>query len=212
MQRLSDFTVPIGIQTNITIQNITAHLTQFKTSMVKENRLKANVEPPDHKYRRLLLSSVICSTLSYSVLVLLIARAYQDAAGKHLEWLLAGQGWIVIVMGSLKFHMWRHINSGQIRFGRIVSLIGCNVVRLVAQRKLIVFYLIEVTLSLALASAFFFADHKGLFSLLKLTAPVTIVTYILGLYFIVAFTSQIKKFSRMGVQANHLYLTHISKN
>ena len=108
--------------------------------------------------------------------------------------------------------MWRHINSGQIRFGRIVSLIGCNVVRLVAQRKLIVFYLIEVTLSLALASAFFFADHKGLFSLLKLTAPVTIVTYILGLYFIVAFTSQIKKFSRMGVQANHLYLTHISKN
>jgi hypothetical protein len=63
------------------------------------------------------------------------------------------------------------------------------------------------------ACVFFFLDtSKDFYELLKFTAPVIALTYVLGCYFIMSFTQQIKKFSLMKKQAEHLNLKQISQN
>jgi len=60
---------------------------------------------------------------------------------------------------------------------------------------------------------FFFIDIKGgLGFLLKITAPVSIITYVLGLYFIANFTKQMKSLELAHRQINQLYVKNLHSN
>ena len=169
----------------------------------------------DDKLHRMLLWSAIGSMFSSITFVALIARKLTcDSVGEYPVRLAVALGVIVALAGGLKFCVWKHIRSNRnYRVASSSSVILYNIKKLTGQRKLIIFYLLEISVQLLIAFIFFFAViHNGFYQLSKFTAPIIAVTYVLGFYFIMSFTRQIRKFSRMKKQADQLNLKHVSQN
>jgi len=168
----------------------------------------------DEKLHWMLFWSAIGSVLSSTAFIMAIARAYQYSFGKHPGWLVACLGFIVAMSGVKKFLVWKYLSSERTHhISTYSSVITYNINKLTGQRKLIFFYLVEISFLLLTTSVFFVLDiRNGFYQLLKFTAPVITLTYALGFYFIMSFTRQIKEFSRMKKQVDHLNLKQVSQN
>jgi hypothetical protein len=182
-------------------------------NMLLENDLTKKVALPDKKPRLLLLMGTIWSTLSCLIFATGMAMAYQSFLGKQMGWLITCLLAVIIFIGAAKFIAWKSISFRQLRLNTAASPSNLfHINKLSVQRKLVIFYLLEITLLLLVSSAFFVEVRNGVYSLLKLMAPAAIPNYALGTFIIVNFKQQIKKFSKMKVQSDKRYLEHILPN
>ncbi|MDP9075868.1 MAG: hypothetical protein M3O71_00445 [Bacteroidota bacterium] len=176
-----------------------------KDDIIKDEDLKAKIRNQDDKVQQMLLWSTICSVWSYLVLIVVIARIYNSVHGNHPGLLIGSMVVIYVMMGILIWFAWKGMsNSSSHFYATSRSHLKYQLNKLSGQRRLITFYLIEYALLLGTSSIFFFTDiSNGLPLLLRLTAPVSILTYVLGIYFVVKFTRQMKKLEIMNRQVNH---------
>jgi hypothetical protein len=182
-------------------------------NMLSENDLTEKAVLPDKRPRQLLLMGAIWSTVSCLVFATGTAMAYQNYLGKQMAWLITCQLAVIIFMGTAKFIAWKSINFRHLHLNANSSPSNLfHINKLSAQRKLVIYYLSEITLLLLISSAFFLEFRHGVYSLLKLMAPAAIPNYALGIFIIVNFKQQIKKFSKMKVQSDKLYMDHILPN
>ena len=180
----------------------------FEDDVIKDDDLKATVNKLDDKVQHMLLWSTICSVWSYLVLIVIIARIYASFNGKHQAWLISVLMLIYVLMGALIWFAWKGTANKQSCFYTTSkSFLRSQVNKLAKQRRLTAYYLLEYGLLLGVASIFFLSDiSNGAALLFRLTAPVSIVTYVLGLYFIGNFTRQMKRLDLVERQLNHLQI------
>jgi len=182
--------------------------------MLKDNDLTTKASLLGKRPRQLLLWGAIWSTLSCLVFAMGTVRIYHSSSGKYTGLLIALQGIIVVFMGALKLFAWKridfrrnHLNDNKDPFNIF------HVNKLSAQVKLIAFYLVEITLLLTAASCIFSIDAgHGVYPLLKFMAPVALPNYVFGIYFIISFRRQIKRFSKMKAHPGKLYVEQIFLN
>jgi hypothetical protein len=186
----------------------------LKDDVLKDEGFKAKVQRLDYKVQQMLLWSTLCSVWSYLVLIIVIARIYASFHGKHPVLLVASLIFIYVLMGILIWVAWKGMTYKRSYFyAASKSHIKYQLSKLSGQRKLISYYLLEYGLLLAISSVFFCTGvQHGLTLLLKLTAPVSILTYVLGIYFIINFTGQMKKLELIERQVNHAFVGNISSN
>jgi len=186
----------------------------LEDDVLKDEEFKAKIQQLDNKVQQMLLWSTICSVWSYLVLIVVIARTYASFHGKHPALLIGSLVSIYILMGILIWFAWKGMTYKRSRFyATSKSHLKYQVSKLSGQRKLVSYYLLEYGLLIGISSVFFFADFQhGLSLLLRLTAPVSILTYVIGIYFIVNFTRQMKKLELIERQLNHIFMANISKN
>jgi hypothetical protein len=180
-----------------------------KDDIIKDENLKAKIQSLDDKVQQMLLWSTICSVWSYLVLIIVIARIYNSFHGQHPVLLVCSLVLMYIFMGILIWIVWKGMAGNHGSFYTVSkSHLNYQVAKLTGQRKLTSFYLLEYALLMAVSSVFFFMDIKhGLTLLLKITTPVSIITYVLGIYFIIKFTRQMKKLQLMSQQVSDAGLT-----
>jgi hypothetical protein len=186
----------------------------LEDDVLKDEAFKAKIQQLDNKVQQMLLWSTICSVWSYLVLIVVIARIYASFHGKHPALLIGSLVFMYILMGTLIWFAWKSMTYKRSNFyAASKSHLKYQVSKLCGQRKLVSYYLLEYGLLLGISSMFFFADFQhGLSLLLKLTAPVSILTYVIGIYFIVNFTRQMKKLELIERQLNHISMANINKN
>ena len=186
----------------------------LEDDVLKDEEFKAKIQQLDNKVQQMLLWSTICSVWSYLVLIVVIVRIYASFHGKHPVLLIGSLVFMYILMGILIWFAWKSMTYKRSNFYTASkSHLKYQVSKLSGQRKLVSYYLLEYGLLLGISSMFFFADFQhGLSLLLKLTAPVSILTYVIGIYFIVNFTRQMKKLELIERQLNHIFMANISKN
>jgi len=118
-------------------------------------------------------------------------------------------------MGLFIWFSWKNITRKQNLFHFASrSYFNYRAGKLSGQRKLIALYLLEYGLLLCIAGLFFLWDvPHGLPLLLKLTLPVSVVTYVLGIYFLFSFSRQIRKLKTMQQQMSEaVYMKNINQN
>ena len=189
-------------------------LLHFKEDIVEDDELKLKLKIIDDKVEKMLLWSTLCSVWSYLILIVTIGRIYSGFKGEHTILLVSSMVCMYLLMGVLIYFVWKGMTYQRSYFYYASkTYLKYQLNKLSAQRKLISLYLLEYALLLSVASIFFFIDIKhGLGFLLKITAPVSIITYVLGLYFISNFTKQMKRLELVHRQINHLYVKNLHSN
>ena len=182
--------------------------------VIKDEELKAKINKLDDKVQQMLLWSTLCAVWSYLVLIVVIARIYSTLNGKHVILLVCSLLLMYVFIGALIYFVWRSMTLKKLPvFITTKSYLIYQVDKLLHQRKLISCYLLEYALILAISSIYFFTGIKnGLPQLLKLTAPVSLVTYVVGFYFIASFTRQMKKLELMKAQFDQLLVSKLGRN
>jgi hypothetical protein len=195
-----------GISGNITGQG--------KDDVLRDEVLKTRIRDIDNKAQKLLLWSTLCCLFSYLVLIVVIARIYLSFKGQHPVLLTLALLFMYIAIGILIFATWRGMASNRGSFYIAAkSQIRYQINKLSGQRKLITYYLLEYSALIGVSCCFFLSGiQHGLLLLIRLTAPVSIMTYVLGFYFINSFTKQIEKLQTMEKQTEQLFLDKLSRN
>jgi hypothetical protein len=187
----------------------------LKDDTIKDEELKIRIKTLDDKVGQMLLWSTICSVWSYLVFIVVIIRIYLNFHGQHALWLIGSLAAMYTLMGLFIWFAWKNIARKQSNFHFATrSYFNHQVDKLTCQRKLIALYLLEYGLLLSVAGLFFLCDvPHGLPLLLRLTIPVSIVTYGLGIYFLFSFTRQIRKFKTMKQQVSEIiFKENINQN
>ncbi|ASU32009.1 hypothetical protein [Mucilaginibacter xinganensis] len=181
---------------------------------IGDEELKVKIDKLDDKVQQMLLWSTICAVWSYMFLILAIARVYSSFKGDHTILLVSSLVLMYVLMGVLIYFVWKGITFKSSYFNSVSrAYLSNQIQKLSGQRKLVSYYLLEYGLLLAVASLFFFLDIKnGVSYMLKLTAPVSIITYGLGLYFIANFTRQMKALDLVQRQLNKLHVSPVNQN
>jgi hypothetical protein len=187
---------------------------RLKDDVLRDEILKSKIKDLDHKAQQLLLWSTLCSIFSYLVLIVVIARIYLSFKGQHPILLTLTLLFMYAAMAILIFTTWRSTASNRRNFYSVAkSHIKYQISKLSGQRKLMAYYLLEYSALIGISCCFFFSGiQHGVPLLIRLTAPVSIVTYILGCYFMVSFTKQIKKLQEAEKQADNIFFENINRN
>jgi hypothetical protein len=187
----------------------------LKDDTIKDEALKIRVQTTDDKVKQMLLWSTICSVWSYLVFIVVIIRIYVNFHGQHALWLFGSLAAMYTLMAVFIWFAWKNIARQQSHFHFATrSYFKYQANKLTCQRKLIVLYLLEYGLLLSIAGIFFLWEvPRGLSILLKLTIPVSAVTYVLGIYFLFSLTRQIRKFKAIQQQVSEaVYNKNINQN
>jgi hypothetical protein len=186
----------------------------LKGDIIKNEDFKIKVQRLDNKVQKMLLWSTLCAVWSYLVLIIVIARIYSSFHGKHQALLIASLIFMYLLMGILIWFVWKSINYKRSHFyAASKSHIRYQLDKLTGQRKLITCYMTEYSVILLVSSAFFLLDFEhGMSALLKITAPVSIMTYTLGIYFLANFTKQMKKLKLIEKQIDQVLMGNLNKN
>jgi hypothetical protein len=189
-------------------------LVHLHDDLVEDGHLKNKLKELDDKVQKMLLWSTLCSIWSYLILIVTIARIYSSFKGAHTMLLISSLISMYILMGVLVYFVWKGMTYKRSYFYYTSkTYLKYQLSKLAAQRKMISLYLVEYALLLGVSSIFFFLDIKdGLGFLLKITAPVSVITYVLGLYFIANFTKQMKGLELAHRQINQLYVRNLHLN
>ncbi|WP_461448767.1 hypothetical protein [Mucilaginibacter sp.] len=189
-------------------------LLYFKEDIATDDELKLKLKSIDDKVQQMLLWSTLCSVWSYLILIISIARIYSSFKGVHTLMLIGSLISMYLLMGILIYFVWKGMTYKRSYFYYAnKTYLKYQLNKLSAQRKLISLYLVEYAVLLGVASIFFFRDiNHGLSYLLKITAPVSFITYVIGLYFISNSTKQIKSLELVHRQINDLYVKSINSN
>jgi hypothetical protein len=186
----------------------------LKDDVLRDEALQSKIKELDHKAQQLLLWSTLCSLFSYLVLIVVIARIYLNYKGQHPVLLTLTLLFMYAAMAILIFATWKSIaNHRRNFFSAAKSHIKYQISKLSGQRKLMGYYLLEYSALIGISCCFFFSGiEHGMPLLIRLTAPVSIMTYILGFYFMASFTKQIKKLQEAEKQADKEFFDNINRN
>lgn len=198
------------------LKTLNQHLSALlKADEQGDGDIKEKILQLDYRVQQMLLWSNIAVILSYLLLIAVVARIYGSYSGKHSVLLICSLILIYVLLAIYLFVVWKSLAYQRIHFKRASkAYLNYQISKLGGQRKLISVYLLIYGLILCISCLFFFIDiHNGITLLFKLTAPVSLMTYIFGLYFIISFTDQKKKLDKLDKQIEYLSMMEkISRN
>jgi hypothetical protein len=182
----------------------------LKKDLVKEKELKLQLKNIDAKAQQMLLWSTLSSVWSYLILIVTICRIYAGFKGAHALLLIICMVVTYLLLGVLIYRIWKGMDYKRSYFYYASkTYLNYQIIKLSGQRKLILLYLLTYGSLLVVAGIFFFYDvENGLIYLLKVTAPVSIITSVFGIYFVSNFTKQIRNLELVHNKINQ----HITAN
>lgn len=168
--------------------------------------MKSRIQKLDNKLQQMLLWSNICTLLACVQTVFTVARIYSVLKGKYPILLVSTLVIIVLLFAVFLYFKWRNIAYKEAGFKKASkTYLNYHIIKLNGQRKLISGYLLVYALILILSGVFFWQGiHDGLTLLFKATAPLSLIIYGLGFYFMVDFTRQKYKLELLEVQVDRL--------
>ena len=169
----------------------------------------------DNKVQGLLLWSTIFAFWSYLLLIFRIFKIYAILKGEHPALLAVTLFLIYTLFGGIVFVVWRNVKYNGLVAGNIhQGYIKYQIIKLSGQRKLISMYLLGYAALLSASSAFFFFDvNKGLYELLVITTPISLIAYGMGLFFIIKFSRQQKQLNELEKKIrNIMIMNKIAQN
>jgi hypothetical protein len=190
-------------------------LLHSRVDLTDNTEAKGKIHLLDGKVHQMLLWSNICAVWSYLILIIMIARLYSNLHGKHPFLMQGSLVTMYILLGILLFVSWKNSAYEHPQFKKASkTYLNYRIKTLAGQCKQISFYLLIYAVILGLASGFFFWDIKhGLSIILKITAPVSIATYLLGIYFIIKFNIQRKRLELLDRRIDHMmFMEKVSQN
>jgi hypothetical protein len=192
-----------------------AILTSFKNfSLIIEadnkssEQMKEKIVTLDAKVQQMLLWSNLSAIWGYLLLMFTIIKIYMKFNGAHAPLLVLTLSLIVMLLAIYLFVVWKSMGYTA-RYTGVTGKVYLNyqIDKLHGQRKLITAYVIANTLFLAITSTFFVLDaQNGIMSFLKMVAPISLVLYVLGLYFIIKFAVQKSRLDVMNKQIDKIIL------
>jgi preprotein translocase subunit YajC len=168
--------------------------------------LKSRILKLDDKLQQMLLWSNICTLLACVQMVFTIARIYSGFTGKHPVLLVSTLVIIVLLFAIFLYFKWKSIAHKDGGFKKASKThLNYQITKLNGQRKLLSGYLMAYSVVHIISGVFFWQGiHDGLTVLFKSTAPVNLIIYGLGFYFMVNFTGQKRKLEILEKRVDQL--------
>lgn len=168
--------------------------------------MRSRIHELDNKLQQMLLWSNICTLVACIQMVFTVARIYSSFAGKHPVLLASTLVIIVLLFAVFLYFKWKSIaykNDDLTKASK--TYLNYHIIKLDGQLKLISGYLLAYFFIIVVSGIFFCQDiHNGLTLLFKSTAPVSLVIYGLGVYFMTNFGRQKQKLEILEKQVDQL--------
>lgn len=177
-----------------------------KADESQNESMKSRIQKLDSKLQQMLVWSNICTLLACIQLIFTIARIYGSFTGKHPVLLASTLVTIILLFAVFLYFKWKEIAYKNEDFKKASkTYLNYHITKLNGQRKLISGYLLAYFLIIVVSGVFFCQDiHNGLTLLFKSTAPVSLVIYGLGFYFMTNFGRQKRKLEMLEKQVDQL--------
>jgi hypothetical protein len=175
-----------------TPHNVKSLWSAAKTDESQNERIKSRILKLDNILQQMLLWSSVSTLLACIQMTFTVARIYSTFTGKHPV-LLASTLVIIILLFAIFFYFkWKSIACKSDGFKKASeTLLNYRITKLNGERKLVSVFLLAYVLILTLLGVSFWQGFRdGLTPLFKATAPVSLITYGLGFYFMMNFTRQ----------------------
>lgn len=170
--------------------------------------MKQKIVTLDDKVQQMLLWSNLSAVWGYLLLMFTIIKIYMRFNGAHTPLLVLTLSLIVVLLAIYLFVVWKSMGYTA-RYTGVTSKVylSYQIDKLRGQRKLITAYVIANTVFLAITSTFFALDaQNGMIAFLKMVAPISLVLYVLGLYFIIKFAVQKSRLDVMNKQIDKIII------
>lgn len=168
--------------------------------------MRSRIHELDNKLQQMLLWSNICTLVACIQMVFTVARIYGSFTGKHPVLLASTLVIIVLLFAVFLYFKWKSIaykNDDLTKASK--TYLNYHIIKLDGQLKLISGYLLAYFFIIVVSGIFFCQDiHNGLTLLFKSTAPVSLVIYGLGVYFMTNFGRQKQKLEILEKQVDQL--------
>jgi hypothetical protein len=170
--------------------------------------IKGEIKKQDVKIQQMLLWSNISAGWSYLILVLVVVRFYGSSLSKPSVLLFGSLFVMYILLAIYMYVVWKGTAYQKVYLKKkSEAYLEHHMKKLSGQCKIISVYLIIYAVLLIVSSAFFYIDiNNGITQLFKITAPLNLVTYVVGIYFIITFTVQKRKLDVLNKQFDKIEL------
>ena len=172
----------------------------------RNESIRSRILKLDDKLQQMQLWSSICTLFACIQMVFTVARIYSTFSGKHPVLLALTLVVIILLFAVFLYFKWKDVaynDGGLKKAGK--AYLNYQVIKLNCQRRLLSGYLIAYSLAIIILGVCFWQGfHDGLTHLFKSTAPVNLVIYGLGFYFMMNFARQKGKLEILEKQAGQL--------
>ena len=170
--------------------------------------IKQQIQVLDRKVQTMLLWSNIIALCGYLVVMFTIIRYYMAVKGTHPILLCCCLALIMLLFGAFLFTTWRTLAySNKAVSSATQTYLQYQIVKLKGQKKLLTGYVFSNFFLILISGVFFYLDIKnGITTLLNISAPISLLTYIGSLYFISKFSVQQKKIESLEAYVEHIYM------
>ncbi|MDB5087624.1 MAG: hypothetical protein JWR09_1618 [Mucilaginibacter sp.] len=172
----------------------------------RNESIRSRILKLDDKLQKMILLSNICTLLACIQMVFTVARIYSTFTGKHPVLLALTLVIILLLFAVFLYFKWKDITYNDDDFKKAGKThLNYQVIKLNYQHKLLSGYLLAYSLIIIILGVCFWQGfHDGLTHLFKSTAPVNLVIYGLGFYFMMNFARQKCKLEILEKQAGQL--------
>jgi len=173
-----------------------------------QDLIKQQIQVLDHKIQTMLLWSNMIALFGYLIVMFTIIKYYMGVKGTHPILLCCCLSLILLLFALFLFTTWRALAYQEKKIRSATqTYLQYQIVKLKGQRKLLTGYVISNFFLILISGFFFFLDvHNGITTLLNISAPVSLLTYIGSLHFISKFSIQQRKIENMAAQVEHMYM------
>jgi hypothetical protein len=172
----------------------------------RDESIRSRILKLDDKLQQMLLWSNICTLFACIQMVFTVARIYSTFTGKHPLLLALTLVIIILLFVVFLYFKWKDMSyndGGLKKAGK--AYLDYQVIKLNYQHKLLSGYLLAYSLAIIILGVCFWQGfHDGLTHLFKSTAPVNLIIYGLGFYFMVNFARQKCKLEILEKKAGEL--------
>lgn len=177
--------------------------------------IKQQIQVLDRKVQTMLLWSNIIALCGYLVVMFTIIRYYMGVKGSHPILLGCCLVLLLLLFGVFLFTTWRTMayKSKTVR-SATQTYLQYQIGKLKGQRKLLTGYVLSNFFLIVISTVFFCLDFKnGITTLLNISAPISLLTYIGSLYFITKFSAQQRKIESLEASVEQIYrMDKVSQN
>jgi hypothetical protein len=192
---------------NKNFENERKRVTSFTVrSILKSNNDDIKIKTLDHKVQRMLFWTNIVVLCGDKIQIIMILRLYASQNGKYITLLTTLLALVYVAFGVLFFYKWKLMaHHGQQLHMGAKAYLNYQLTKFSSQRKLIFLYVLAYSILLGIAVAFFMADPAhGLQALFQITLPVSIITYVMGIYFMISFTMKKSNLKQLIAKIDHI--------
>jgi hypothetical protein len=169
--------------------------------------IKQQIQVLDRKVQKMLLWSNIIALCGYLIVMFTIIRYYMGVKGTHPMLLCCCLALILLLFGAFLFTTWKTMAYGNKKVRSATqTYLQYQIGKLKGQRKLLTSYVLSNFFLIVISSVFFCLDVKnGITTLLNISAPISLLTYIGSLYFISKFSAQQRKIETLEANVENIY-------